>query len=122
MWVMAFAFYYDWVDLAVAANLVYCFLLYFGTLGITFVLMNEISEPFVIGLGCATNWATKSILGYILPFIYDNLPLYCTPGIDAFVGLIMWVLIRPLYLESKDKTYKQISDEYANFKYGIFNR
>ena len=120
MALMALSFYYDWVWLAIASNLVYCFILYFGTLGITYVLTNEISEPFVIGLGCATNWGTKSLISYLLPTIYDNLPLYWTPMIQAMAGLFMWVLIRPLYLESKGKSCKEISDEYAAFKYSIF--
>ena len=88
-----------------------------GTIGITFVFMNEIAEPFSVGVAMATNWICKSLIGLVLPYIYDGQPLFFTPLIMAFIGMILWVLVRPQYLESKDKTYEQISKEYAEFEY-----
>ena len=61
MWAMALAFYYNWVGLAVAANLVYCFTLYFGMNGLVYVYMNEISEPFVVGIGFAVSWGLRAL-------------------------------------------------------------
>jgi hypothetical protein len=50
MWTMALAFYYNWVGLAVAANLVYCFSLECGINGLMFLYLNEVGEPFIVGL------------------------------------------------------------------------
>jgi hypothetical protein len=61
MWTMALAFYYNWVGLAVAANLVYCFTLYFGMNGIVYVYLNEISEPFMVGIGFAFSWGLREL-------------------------------------------------------------
>ena len=119
MYLLALSFYFEWQWFALDVNLFYTFLLYFGTVGITFVFMNEISEPFTVGVAVAVNWIAKSIVNLALPYIYNGLPLFWTPLIMAICGMVLWILIRPLYLESKDKTYVEISKEYSEFKYNI---
>lgn len=74
MWLLSFAFYFDLVYFAVAVNLVFIFILYCGQNGITFVFVNELSEPFVVGVGFALSWSLRSLLGIILPILYQNLP------------------------------------------------
>ena len=61
MWSMALAFYYNWVGLAVAANLLYCFSLEFGINGLLFLYLNEVSEPFVVGIGYAVSWGIRAL-------------------------------------------------------------
>lgn len=55
MWLLAFAFYFNFVNFAVAINLVFVFTLYLGIHGVTYAFVNELSEPFVVG--CSFGWA-----------------------------------------------------------------
>lgn len=119
MYLLAIAFYYDWQWFAQAVNLFYTFLLYWGTMGITYAFMNETGEPFTVGVSCAANWITKSLMNVALPYIYDDQPIYWTPMVMGIAGMILWFICQPLYLECKDKTYVQISKEYREFKYNI---
>jgi hypothetical protein len=63
MWAMSLAFYYNWVGLAVAANLVYCFSLSCGANGLMFLLLNEVGEPFVVGLAYGVSWGVRALFG-----------------------------------------------------------
>lgn len=93
--------------------------MYLGTNGICYVFVNELSEPFVVGLGFGVSWALRAILGLIIPIMYDNLELYWTPLIMAGLGIFFWIIFKPLYVEAKDKSYIDICNEYANFQYDI---
>ena len=99
--------------------MIFIFTLYFGNNGLTYVFVNELAEPFVVGLGFAVSWGLRSVLGLLIPIIYDNLELYWTPMIMSFTGITFWFLFKPLYVEARGKDYVQISYEYANFKYDI---
>jgi hypothetical protein len=68
MWWLAYAFYFDHTGIAIGAQVFYSFILYYGTT-ITFLYCCEISQPFVVSIGIATNWIFKSIIGEILPLI-----------------------------------------------------
>lgn len=72
MYLLAVAFYMNWVWFAFSVQLIYSFILNMGTIGITFVFMNEIAEPFSVGVAMATNWICKSLIGLVLPYIYDG--------------------------------------------------
>jgi len=49
MWILAIAFYFEIIPLAIAANLCFCFILYFSSVGVAFVWPNECAQPFVCG-------------------------------------------------------------------------
>jgi hypothetical protein len=63
MWAMSLAFYYNWVGLAVAAYMVYCFTLHFKMNGIVYMYLNEVGEPFVVGLAYGVSWGVRALFG-----------------------------------------------------------
>lgn len=81
--------------------------------------MNEIGEPFVVGLGLATLWVTKSLVGYVIPLFWNSLPDYWTPIIMVIPAMFLFILIRPLYIETTGKTVAQIRNEYSTLKYKL---
>ena len=72
MWLLAFSFYFNFVNLAVCVNLVFIFTLYFGINGICYVFVNELSEPFTVGIGFGVGWGMRAVVGLLLPYMYDN--------------------------------------------------
>ena len=62
MFLLALSFHFKWIYIASAINLFYTFLLYFGFMGVTFVFMNEIGEPFTVGISVAFNWIARSFI------------------------------------------------------------
>ena len=96
-------------------------MLYFG-LASVFIFPNEVCQPFVSGLGYAMNWFSKSIMGWILPFLYNGLPIYWTPFIMVCIGILVFIVIRPLILETQGKTFQGIEFEYSKFKYNLFSK
>lgn len=122
LWLMSLSFYFEMAYLAAFGNMLYTYSIYFGTIGVCYIYPNEIAQPFVLGIGCFINWFVKSVVSKILPFIYLNTPLCVTPMILSTLGLIVFIFIRPFYLESKGKTLKGIYVEFANFKYNLFAR
>jgi len=88
--------------------------------GVVYVYVNEISEPFIVGIGFAVSWGLRALFALVLPYIYDNLPLYWLPMIQAVTGIILFVLYTPLYIETKGQTYVDIAKRFANFKYKMF--
>jgi len=120
MWLLSFSFYYDIVWLAVVANLVFTFMLYFGGTGPCFVWTNEVAEPFVVGLSLMAGWLISITVSKLFPYLYQYLPLYWTPMTQTIAGTVLFVLYRPFFIETKDKSTQAIRDEFARFKYNIF--
>jgi hypothetical protein len=120
MWWLAYAFYFDHTGIAIGAQVCYSFILYYGST-ITILYCCEISEPFVVSIGIASNWVLKSIIGKILPLIYDNLPLYWMPLIMGLSGAVLFIVCQPLFVETKGKTFNVIDQEYAEFKYRFWH-
>ena len=98
---MSFAFYFNFVNMAVGVNLVFIFTLYFGCNGVTYVFVNELVEPFVVGIGFAVSWGLRALLGVLIPLVYDNFPLYWTPMIQAIIGTVLFIFYAPVFLETR---------------------
>ena len=119
MWLLSLCFYFEMINTAFAVSLIFTLTYWFGNSGVHQVYLNEIAEPFVVGIGFGVNWAMKCIMGLFLPWLFDNVALYWTPLLMTALGLVFYIIFRPLYLETRNKTYTQISEEYADFKYKI---
>jgi len=65
MWCMSLGFYMNWLYVSVTSNLLFTFILYFSVTGSCFVWPNEVSQPFVVGLGFTVNWIMKNIASEI---------------------------------------------------------
>ena len=100
-------------------NLLFTFSVYFGAIGVKYVWTNEAAQPFVNGLGNSTNWLCKSIVSYILPLIYEDLPLYWTPLIMSIAGVVMYIFLRPMIIETKSKSLEGIKLEYSKYKFSL---
>ena len=98
------------------------FSIYFGHIGTYATYVNELAEPFVVGLGIAVAWTVKSIVSYMIPFSWNALPDYWTPAIFVTIGIFLFVLIRPLYIEIKGKTLNQIRIDYSRLEYRLCAR
>ena len=94
--------------------------MYFGAIGVKYVWTNEAAQPFVNGLGNSTNWLCKSIVAFILPVIYEDFPLYWTPLIMSICGVVMYIFLRPMIIETKGKSLEGIKLEYAKYKFSLF--
>ncbi len=50
----------------------FVFFIYFGTIGTGYTWMNEVGEPFNVGVGIASSWMTESLYCLVLPYIFNN--------------------------------------------------
>lgn len=122
MWIMAFSFYFEFINLAIASNILYSFVLYFTTIGVCYVWPNEVVQPFTCGLGICCSWIAKSTVSEYLPYIYEGLPLYWTPLIQSISGVFLFILTRPLFLESQGQSLATMTNRYSNYKYRLFSK
>ena len=120
MWIMSLSFFLNNSTLAFVSFVLANFSIYFGNLGIYYVYVNELGEPFIVGLGLAFLWIFKTIVATILPYIFNPYPIYWTPFIMAITGMISFIFIRPLFLETNKKTSMEIKKDYADLKYKLF--
>merc|ERR1719362_1611616 len=120
MFVMSVCFYYHFVTFALISSVGYTFTIYFGIIGIMYSYVNELVEPFVVGLGFAWGFGLGSFISFALPYLIDNTELYWPPAIMSMCGLLILIFSRPLFLESKGKGYAEMAKQYPNFKYRIF--
>jgi hypothetical protein len=90
------------------------------TLGpLTWIYISETVEPKYVPFATALNWAGASLVIVMFPIIKENF-LHGNPFI-AFVFFasccfFTLVISRIFLLETKDKTQRQIREEYANIK------
>jgi MFS family permease len=113
-WLMGIGFYYLSPSLVFASTIGVNIASYYGNAGIYYVYMNEISEPFVMGLGIAMLWASRTVVMLGLPRIYNEYPLPMVSIIQCIMGILCFVVMRPLYVETKGKSTMQIKEDYAN--------
>lgn len=88
------------------------FCIYFGNLGIYYVYVNELGEPFTVGIGLAFLWIFKTIMATILPFIYKPYPIYWAPFFQVILGMVSFIFVRPFFIETNGKTSPAIKKEY----------
>ena len=81
--------------------------------------LNEIAEPFVIGIAFSGLWFTRTIVNIYLPYTFNWQQIYWCPASQVITSTIMFILIRPLYIESKGKTREQMKKEYKEHKYNL---
>lgn len=94
------------------------------TLGpLTWICISETVEPKFVPFPTALNWTTSSLVIIMFPIIKDNV-LHGNPYIAfIFFGgccFMTFVISRMFMLETKDKTQREILEEYANFKFKIW--
>lgn len=119
MYGLTWGIYLDNLPLCFVTTLTFNGLIYAFTMPIGYIWMNEAGQPIALGIAFAGNWLSYSICGKILPYIYDNLALYWTPGIMTIAGIVYFILMRPLILETRLKRYDTIYKMYKNFKYRL---
>jgi hypothetical protein len=119
IWLMGIGFYFMSPSMTFISTIGINIAVYYGNLGIYYVYMNEISEPFVMGLGLAMLWGSKTIVMLFLPKIYTSYPLPMVSIIQCIMGIVCFIFMRPLYIETKGKSTMQIKEDYANLKYNL---
>ena len=94
------------------------------TLGpLTWICISEMVEPKYVPFATALNWVACSSVVIMFPIIKDNY-LNGNPYIAfIFFGsccFLTVVISRIFMLETKDKTQRQIREEYSNFKFKLW--
>lgn len=117
MLLMSISFYLNDPVLAFYSFCLANFSLYFGNLGIYYVYVNELGEPFIVGLGLAVLWIVKTIMATLLPYLYKPYPIYLTPFVQVILGIICFIFMRPVFIETRGKTSLEIKKEYAKLQY-----
>lgn len=120
MWCQSFSIYYNYYTMTIISTVCYSFGSNF-TSSIMYVYLNEIAEPFVVGLSISALWFSKTLMNEILPFTFIRSQMYWSPLSMTLLGTVMFIQIRPLYIETKGKTKTQIQREYLNQKYNQLN-
>ena len=119
IWGITFCFYFKYGTQAVVCSACY----YFAcnqSICVLYVYLNEICEPFVSGISISGLWLTRTIVNIYLPYTFNWQQIYWCPATQVITSTIMFVLIRPLYIESKGKTREQMKKEYKEHKYNLF--
>lgn len=109
---MAVGMYFKLKIVVFVSNVGY-FFFYNVFMGIAFVYPHEVSQPFVVGIGFSVNFGFRAIVAKIFPLIYENFPIYCTPAYMFMMGVVTFIIMRPLMLETKDKSIQAIESDYA---------
>ena len=119
MWVLALGFYIE--SLALATFGVIIFGAGYGMgIAVSTIYMNEIADPIMVGVGSGLQWVFSSLTMRLTPVLIDKMEAYWLPVVWVVPSLVMFVLIRPLIIETKGKTLLQIKEELGRYKYRFF--
>lgn len=96
MLMMSISIYYAFPQVTIVSFVLANFGVYFGNQAIFHVYVTELGEPFVIGIGTAVLWIFKSLVAFLIPFLYSNYPIYYTPALSFAIGGVLFIFMRPL--------------------------
>lgn len=102
------------------SSMAYTYVVYFSYMGVCFLYTNEIAESFNVAVGLVMFWMIRCILAKVIPIQIKTLPLYWIPGFMAITGMGLFIVMRPLIVETRGNSLSKIAQNYSEFKYSIF--